>query len=111
MTRALQAGRVEPQSGETRSALIFLHGYGANGADLLGLAEPLGEHMPDTLFLAPDAPAWDDASNNKWLVSGNGSMIWNPPSAWAVAVRDAPDIAQHLWTHGAPAGPRTDAPR
>ncbi len=56
MTRALQAGRTEPVSGETRSAVIFLHGYGANGADLLGLADPLGEHMPDTLFLAPDAP-------------------------------------------------------
>ena len=56
MTRALQSGRVEPQSGELRSAVIFLHGYGANGADLLGLAEPLAEHMPDTLFLAPDAP-------------------------------------------------------
>ena len=56
-------------------------------------------------YLAPDAPAWDDASNNKWLVSGQGSMIWNPPSAWAVAVRDAPEIAQNLWTHGAPEGP------
>jgi phospholipase/carboxylesterase len=56
MTRALQAGRVEPQSGSTRSAVIFLHGYGANGADLLGLAEPLAPHLPDTLFLAPDAP-------------------------------------------------------
>ncbi|PSK83472.1 phospholipase/carboxylesterase [Limimaricola soesokkakensis] len=56
MTRALQSGRVEPLSGEMRSAVIFLHGYGANGADLLGLAEPLAEHMPDTLFLAPDAP-------------------------------------------------------
>ena len=56
MTRALQAGRKEPLSGETRSAVIFLHGYGANGADLLGLADPLGEHMPDTLFIAPDAP-------------------------------------------------------
>jgi phospholipase/carboxylesterase len=33
-----------------------LHGYGANGADLLGLADPLGEHLPDTLFIAPDAP-------------------------------------------------------
>jgi phospholipase/carboxylesterase len=39
-----------------RSAVIFLHGYGANGADLLGLADPLAEHLPDTLFLAPDAP-------------------------------------------------------
>ena len=56
MTRALKAERREPVSGETRSAVIFLHGYGANGADLLGLADPLGEHMPDTLFVAPDAP-------------------------------------------------------
>ncbi|MBY5932354.1 MULTISPECIES: alpha/beta hydrolase [Tateyamaria] len=56
MTRVLQAGRVEPRSGELRSIVVFLHGYGANGADLLGLAEPLGEHLPDTLFVAPDAP-------------------------------------------------------
>ncbi|MET4129409.1 alpha/beta fold hydrolase [Roseovarius sp. MBR-6] len=56
MTRVLQAGRRAPLSGETRSAVVFLHGYGANGADLLGLADPLAEHLPDTLFMAPDAP-------------------------------------------------------
>lgn len=56
MTRVLQSGRVEPHSGEIRSVVVFVHGYGANGADLLGLAEPLGEHLPDTLFVAPDAP-------------------------------------------------------
>ena len=56
MTRVLQAGRVEPQSGEVRSIVVLVHGYGANGADLLGLADPLGEHLPDTLFVAPDAP-------------------------------------------------------
>jgi phospholipase/carboxylesterase len=56
MTRVLQAGRKEALSGETRSAVVFLHGYGANGADLLGLADPLAEHLPDTLFVAPDAP-------------------------------------------------------
>lgn len=56
MTRVLQAGRKEPLSGDTRSVVVFLHGYGANGADLLGLADPLGEHLPDTLFVAPDAP-------------------------------------------------------
>src|SRR4249920_3805921 len=38
-------------------------------------------------FLPPDVAAWDDASNNKWLVSGRGAMIMNPPSAWAVAKR------------------------
>ncbi|QFT80589.1 Carboxylesterase 2 [Roseovarius sp. THAF27] len=56
MTRVLQAGRKEPLSGTTRSVVVFLHGYGANGADLLGLADPLAEHLPDTLFVAPDAP-------------------------------------------------------
>ena len=56
MTRVLTAGRKEPQSGDTRSAVVFLHGYGANGADLLGLADPLADHLPDTLFVAPDAP-------------------------------------------------------
>ncbi|WP_299843378.1 alpha/beta fold hydrolase [uncultured Roseovarius sp.] len=56
MTRVLKSERREPVSGTTRSIVVFLHGYGANGADLLGLADPLGEHLPDTLFVAPDAP-------------------------------------------------------
>lgn len=55
-TRALRAERRAPVSGETRSAVVFLHGYGANAADLISLADPLAEHLPDTLFLAPDAP-------------------------------------------------------
>ncbi len=57
-------------------------------------------------FLPPDAPAWDDSSNNKWLVSGRGALIMNPPSAWAVAKRDAPQVAEQCWTHGFPVGPK-----
>jgi ABC-type glycerol-3-phosphate transport system substrate-binding protein len=57
-------------------------------------------------FLPRDVPAWDDASNNKWLISGKGAMIMNPPSAWAVAKRDAPQVATQCWTHGFPAGPK-----
>jgi phospholipase/carboxylesterase len=56
MTRTLNTARKEPLSGKTRSAVVFLHGYGADGADLLGLADPLSAHLKDTLFLAPDAP-------------------------------------------------------
>ena len=56
MTRGLESDRRGPESGHLRSVVVFLHGYGANGADLLGLADPLMEHLPDTLFLAPDAP-------------------------------------------------------
>lgn len=56
MTRVLEAGRAGAAAGEAERLVIFLHGYGANGADLLGLAEPLAPHMPGTAFLAPDAP-------------------------------------------------------
>ena len=56
MTRALDFGRKGPASGVTKSLVVFLHGYGADGADLLGLADPLAPHLPDTAFLAPDAP-------------------------------------------------------
>jgi ABC-type glycerol-3-phosphate transport system substrate-binding protein len=57
-------------------------------------------------FLPPDAPAWDNTSNNKYLIAGKGALIMNPPSAWAVAKRDAPQVAEQLWTHGMPAGPK-----
>ena len=56
MTRELKTGRRAPKSGKATSAVVFLHGYGADGADLLSLADPLAPHMPDTVFYAPDAP-------------------------------------------------------
>ena len=55
MTRVLKSVSRLPDSGDVTSAVIFLHGYGANGADLLGLSDVLAEHMPNTMFLAPDA--------------------------------------------------------
>jgi ABC-type glycerol-3-phosphate transport system substrate-binding protein len=57
-------------------------------------------------FLPPDVFAWDDASNNKWLISGKGALIMNPPSAWAVAKRDNPKVAEQLWTFPSPRGPK-----
>ncbi len=54
MARALKSGRKGPA--KANSVVVFLHGYGADGADLLGLAEPLGRYLPDTAFYAPDAP-------------------------------------------------------
>ena len=59
MTRELKFGRVAAKSGKSgkaKSLVVFLHGYGADGADLLGLADPLADHLPDTVFMAPDAP-------------------------------------------------------
>lgn len=54
--RKLKSDRKPARSGKAKSMVVFLHGYGANGADLFGLAEPLAPHLPDTVFVAPDAP-------------------------------------------------------
>jgi ABC-type glycerol-3-phosphate transport system substrate-binding protein len=55
--------------------------------------------------LPPDATSYDDASNNRDLIGGKSALIWNPPSAWAVAKRDAPAVAADCWTFPAPSGP------
>jgi ABC-type glycerol-3-phosphate transport system substrate-binding protein len=56
--------------------------------------------------LPKDSFAWDDSSNNKSLISGEAALIFNPPSAWAVAVRDAPKVAELCWTFPSPRGPK-----
>lgn len=56
-------------------------------------------------FLPNDVWAWDDASNNRALISGRSALIFNPPSAWAVARRDAPQVAERCWTFPMPSGP------
>jgi ABC-type glycerol-3-phosphate transport system substrate-binding protein len=88
--------------------------FGANLVDAKGnitvktdaVRQALDYYTRLARFFPPDAPAWDDSSNNKWLVSGRGAFIMNPPSAWAVAKRDAPQVAEQCWTHGMPAGPK-----
>ena len=62
MSDELKFGRRAPLSGKARHMIVVLHGYGADGADLLGLADPLGQHLPDAVFYAPDAP--DPCSGN-----------------------------------------------
>jgi len=56
--------------------------------------------------LPADVFAYDDASNNKWLIGGKGALILNPPSAWSVAKRDNPKVAADCWTIQVPKGPK-----
>ncbi len=52
----LKAEKRSAKSGRTDSLVVFIHGYGADGNDLIGLADPLAEYLPDTTFLSPNAP-------------------------------------------------------
>jgi phospholipase/carboxylesterase len=45
-----------PGGAAPTSMVIFLHGYGSNGEDLMGLSPYWRPALPQTVFLAPDAP-------------------------------------------------------
>ncbi len=46
-----------PHGGGTpRQLVVLLHGFGADGNDLIGLAPVLAPLMPDAIFVAPNAP-------------------------------------------------------
>ena len=44
------------QGGDARQLVVFLHGWGADGNDLIGLAEPWSEVLPHAHFMSPHAP-------------------------------------------------------
>lgn len=87
--------RVPPAAGgKPDSLVVFLHGYGANGADLISLAPYWSKLLPRTQFLAPDAPT---------PVPGSvGGFQWFPitrldPVAMASGVKTArPLIERYL---------------
>ncbi len=53
--RHIDGPRLEP-SQSAAGLVVLLHGYGANGADLIGLAEAWQALLPAVAFVAPDAP-------------------------------------------------------
>jgi ABC-type glycerol-3-phosphate transport system substrate-binding protein len=104
-------------SGSTDANQTWGATFGAFGADLVDAKGNITIESDNvmaameycqklTKFMPPDAVQWDDASNNRSLISNKAALIWNPPSAWAVAKRDAPQVAEDCWTFPNPKGPK-----
>ena len=84
----LDGPRIPAASGTAKQLVMFLHGYGANGNDLIGLASPWQELLPDAAFVSPDAPE---------PMAGFGGFQWFPidrsdPMASARGVESAAPI-------------------
>ncbi len=63
-----EATHLLPSNGEpVKSALIMLHGYGANGDDLLSIAPALQQQNPNTAIYAPNAPMQVGPGSYKWF--------------------------------------------
>jgi len=44
--------------------------------------------------------------NNRWIISGKGSGIMNPPSSWRSPSATIRTIAEKIWHHSMPRGPK-----
>jgi phospholipase/carboxylesterase len=56
MTITLDGPRIAPRGGRASALVVLLHGYGANGDDLIALGDAWQGALPDAAFVAPNAP-------------------------------------------------------
>tara|TARA_B100000768_G_scaffold48809_1_gene47600 strand:+ start:86 stop:733 length:648 start_codon:yes stop_codon:yes gene_type:complete len=73
---------IEPSSGNSpKQMIIFVHGYGADGNDLIGLANYFQSILPEAIFLSPHAPeaCSMNPSGYQWfdLTSTDPAVLWS----------------------------------
>ena len=56
MAAHLDGPRIEPRSGTAKQLVVFLHGYGADGNDLIEIGRAWQPLLPDAAFVSPHAP-------------------------------------------------------
>ena len=90
----LSVERVGPKPGPDQKLVLLLHGYGAAGDDLVGLAKDLSGELPSVTFLMPAAPHRVGVSGRSWVPS------FSAPSREEYAQRlviEAADTRAKLW--------------
>ena len=99
----LDGPRWGPKSGGAPKQIVFLlHGYGADGHDLIDLAPHWAQAAPDALFLAPHAPEPCEGGpfGRQWF----GLTDRSPESRLAGARRAHPLLDAHITEACAAAG-------
>lgn len=104
--RAIDGPRVPPATGgKPEYLIVVLHGYGANGQDLIGLSGHLHQAVPSAMIVAPDAPDTVDGAP-----PGYAGYQWfpitrlSPDEMWLGVLAAAPTmnafIDAELASHG-----------
>jgi phospholipase/carboxylesterase len=85
-----------PASGKAAKQLvIFVHGYGANGNDLISLGQYWRGVLPDAAFVSPDAPEpcpGNPFGGRQWF----GLTMRDPNERWVGVQRAAPDLGAFI---------------
>ena len=57
MGEILNGPKILPENNnKVKNAVVFLHGYGANGNDLINIGYQWKENFKNTVFISPNAP-------------------------------------------------------
>ena len=90
----LDGPRLEPASGRARQLVVFLHGYGADGGDLISIGREWAAALPDAAFAAPGAPEPCEhmPSGRQWFRLTDR----NPHERWSGACAAAPSLDAFL---------------
>jgi multiple sugar transport system substrate-binding protein len=98
------------------SMLSILWSYGgkvmeADGATIALNSKETAESVEyvRTLFneaMEPEVLSWDNAGNNRFMTAGKGAWIQNPASHYISAKTSKLKVAEQIYFHQTPAGPR-----
>jgi phospholipase/carboxylesterase len=91
---ALDGPRLAPQSGSARQLVVFLHGYGADGNDLIEIGRAWQGLLPDAAFVSPHAPrpCGQSPMGREWFPL----TFRDPNERWAGVNAAAPALNEFL---------------
>jgi len=94
MAAELNGPRLEPRAGKPRQLVVFLHGYGADGNDLIDIGRAWQQMLPEAAFVSPHAPRLcaQAPSGREWFPL----TFRDPNERWTGVKAAAPVLAQFL---------------
>jgi phospholipase/carboxylesterase len=96
MALQLDGPRIAPRGGSPDALVVLLHGYGANGDDLIGLADGWRRQLPNAVFVAPNAP--EDIPGMPGALQWFPLTLRDPTEYWRGVVAARPAVDRFLDT-------------
>lgn len=86
--------RIAPRSGAAKQLVVFLHGYGADGNDLISLGREWQSLLPDAAFVSPNAPepVPQHPMGRQWF----GLTFRDPDERWRGVTKARPILDEFL---------------
>jgi phospholipase/carboxylesterase len=94
MAAEFDGPRLAPRSGNARHLIVFLHGYGADGNDLIDIGRAWQQYLPDAAFASPHAPepCGQAPAGRQWFPL----TFRDPDERWLGVNQAAPGLDRYL---------------